>query len=83
MQPPPSPEKYYSCRIWKSYISQTTLNHKNRSNGEQAVESCPFSERGKRVAVFHLTANIGGVEGNFCQNVKTEEKRKKLFLPYF
>jgi hypothetical protein len=81
MQPLP-PEKYYSCRICKSYICQTTLKNKSKSNGEQAAGSCSFSERGKLVAIFHVTANICGVKVSFCQNVKTEKKRKELFVPY-
>ena len=52
-------------------------------NGEMSAPKLSlFLKEGKRVAIFHLTANICGVKVNFCQNVKTEERRRKLFVPF-
>jgi hypothetical protein len=59
------------------------LKNKKKKEGEEAAESCCFSERGKRVAIFHLTANVCGVKSEYWQNVKTEEKRKILFVSYW
>jgi hypothetical protein len=62
------------------YMSKYLKNKKKRG-GEEAAESCCFSERGKRVAIFHLTANVCGVKSEYWQNVKKKRnERNYLFL---
>jgi len=50
--------------------------------GNRRLKVVSFPERGKTSRHISLTANTRGVKVNFCQDVKTEETRRKLFVPY-
>ena len=54
----PSQKSIIAVQYGRVIYVKNTLRNKRRSNGERAAESCSFSEGGKRVAIFHLTANI-------------------------